>query len=250
LTGQLNEIKERVMAEGEKKSGGCMKMLGCGCLVVVILSVIAVVAVYQIAKKTMAAVAASVEQYTEEQPMELPKVALTEQQIQALNARVEAFGEAINAGQTPEPLVLEGDEINALIRANDEAKEIAESVYLTIEGEQIKAQISLSLDQFVEPLKEIPLPKALTQGLAEAIEGRYLNGKAGISAQMAQSRLQVYLESVQVGDKPLPEEIMSQLRTENLAKDATNDPETREALSKIESLQISNGRLVIAPKMQ
>jgi hypothetical protein len=167
-----------------------------------------------------------VDEYTDTEPMELPTLLLTQTELEELNQRLSEFGEAVREGEATEPLVLQGEEINALV-ANEE--EFRDHVYLTIEDDEIKGQISLPLDQL-------------------GFKGRYLNGAAGFRVVLQNGDLAVNVTSVEVKGKPFPEEFMQQLRAQNMAEGATEDPEVQAVLEKIESITVEDGRLTITPK--
>ena len=56
-----------------------------------------------------------IKNYTAEAPEELPVVELSEEEVEQIKQRSVAFKEAIEEGETPEPLVLTADEINDLM---------------------------------------------------------------------------------------------------------------------------------------
>ena len=76
-------------------------------------------------------------------PRELPKVEMPAEQRQALKDRVEAFRKAVEAGTPTEPLVLTSDDLNALIEENPELKG---KIYVKVEGDEVKGQVSIPLD--------------------------------------------------------------------------------------------------------
>ena len=66
---------------------------------------------------------------------------------QALKDRVEAFRKAVEAGTATEPLVLTSDDLNALIEENAELKG---KVYVKIEGDEVKGQVSIPLERLAD----------------------------------------------------------------------------------------------------
>jgi hypothetical protein len=214
-------------AAAPKKSNGCLKALGCGCLAVVVLLIVLGVGGFfglrHLVRKFTA-------EYTATEPRALPAVAMSDEQVQALMTRVKTFGEAVQAGQAVEPLVLRGDDLNALIRASA-AKELADSIYVTIADSQIRAEVSLSLDRF-----------------GKWTRGRYLNGRAAVTVSLRDGRLQAFCEGLEVNGKSLPDAAMSQLRQENLAKDASSDPKTAEVIARLESIEVRGDTLIVVPR--
>ena len=166
--------------------------------------------------------------YTQSAPMALPKVDLPPKELAALQARADKFFDAIEKQNEQAVLVLNEKELNALIGSADTARQFKDSIYLSIEGDQIKGQISLPLEKFLSSFK-----------------GRYLNGEAAIKVSLANGVLIVTMQSVKVGNKAVPEEAMQTLRQQNLAKDAYKDVRTAEKIRKLESITVKDGSIIV-----
>ncbi|HKI17629.1 MAG TPA: hypothetical protein VKA15_07100, partial [Isosphaeraceae bacterium] len=162
-------------------------------------------------------------------PRELPKVEMPAEQRTSLKKRVEEFGKAVQEGKAVEPLVLTGDDLNALIEEEPEFAELKGKVYLKIEKDELKGQVSFPLEKL---------------GLA-MLKGRYLNGEADLKASLSDGVLIVTLDSIEVNGKRVPEEAMANMRQENLAKDAYKNPKHAAILRKLESLEIKDGKIII-----
>jgi hypothetical protein len=163
-----------------------------------------------------------ISKYTDTVPMAIPAPDMPEEEVKALKERVDAFKKAVDEGEES-TLTLTGPELNALINSDDDMKGRAA---VDIEGEQLKGQVSIPF----------PFP-----GLGQ----RYLNGKASLKASLVDGVLIVTLQELEVKGKPLPPEVMSQLRAENLAQEAYKDPDNAKILRKIKSLEIKDGRVTI-----
>ena len=159
-------------------------------------------------------------------PQALPKVEMPAEQVKALKERVEAFRKAVEAGTSNEPLVLTSDDLNALIEDNPELKGV---IYVKVEKDEVKGQISLPLDK-------------LNFGM---VRGRYLNGEADFKASLSDGVLIVTIESVEVNGQKVPEDVMKELRKQNLAKDAYKDEKTSEMIRKLESLEVKDGKIIL-----
>ena len=85
-----------------------------------------------------------VNEYTATAPEQLPTVEMPAEKRQELKDRVEAFRKAVEAGTAIEPLVLTSDDLNALIEKNPELKG---TVYVKVEGDQVKGRVSFPLDK-------------------------------------------------------------------------------------------------------
>ena len=169
-----------------------------------------------------------VETYTGTAPEQLPKVEMSPEQRKTLEDRVEAFRKAVELGTPTEPLVLSSDDLNALIEKNDELKG---TVYVKIEGDEVKGRISF-------PLDKLQLPFAM-------VKGRYLNGEADLKASLFDGELIVHIDEIEVNGKKLPQEFMTDLRKQNVAKDVAKDPDNAQMLRKLESVQVKDGKVIL-----
>ena len=154
------------------------------------------------------------ERYTATAPRDLPKVAMPADELKALEDRVEAFRKAVEMGTPIEPLVLTSDDINALI---EDSPELKGKIFVKIEGKKLKGQVSIPLDA----LANVPF--------LGMFKGRYLNGEADLKASLQDGVLIVTLDSIEVNGQSPPEQMMTTLRQQNLAKDART--RTRRPLS-------------------
>jgi hypothetical protein len=143
---------------------------------------------------------------------------------------VKAFTAAVDLQKPGAALVLTEKEINTLIAHNASFKGLKDRVYVAIEGDQIKGQISYPLGKMG--------PMDLT--------GRYLNGEATFKVALQSGVLFVMMQSLKVAGKQPPEEFMQAFRQENLAKEACKDPDTTKALAKLDSITVRDGCLIIA----
>jgi len=202
---------------------------GCffyGCIIASILALLMVILISVVVYFGYRALNRYVEEYTATTPRELPKVDMPVEQRQALKDRVEAFRKAVDAGTSTEPLVLTSDDLNALIDDNPDLKG---KIYVKVEGDEVKGQVSIPLD-------------ALGLGM---LRGRYLNGEADLKASLQDGVLIVTLDSVEVNGQRPPEQFMTELRKQNLAKDAYKDEKTSRMIRKIESLEIKDGKVIL-----
>ncbi len=202
---------------------------GCligGCLSAVLLMVGGLVAVgvgsFWLYKQQVA-------QYTSDQPRQLPVVEVSPDELKALERRVEGFQEKVDKGETPEQLILTADDLNALIGKEEKLRG---KVFVTIEDGLIQADVSIPTDF---------LPGA---------KGRFFNGSVSADASLEDGVLIVTLESAEVNGTPVPEEVMVEIRKQNLAKDMYKDPNMAKKLRKFESLVIKDNRIVLTPKVE
>ena len=203
------------------------KRRGCffyGCLTCIVLALVtlllAVLAVRAVKNKVYA--------YTDAQPMQLPKVEMSDAEFDSLKQRVASFGDAMEQGKPVEPLILTERDINALLAKGANTKELADKVYVSVNGNQVKGQVSIPLS-----------------GLGWLGKGRYLNGEATFNVSLENGVLIVTAREIKVKGKALPESFMKRLRQENLAKDAYKNPENAEAIRKLDSIQVEDSRAII-----
>jgi len=195
---------------------------GClTCLVLLLLAAVLAVVAIRFFKNQVNA-------YTDSQPMKLPRVEMTDAEFQQLDQRVKAFGDAMEKGKPAEPLILAERDINGLIARAANLKELADKVYVAVNGNEVKGQVS------------IPLSRLGWLG-----KGRYLNGEATFNVSLENGVLMVTAREIKVKGKPLPETFMSQLRHENLAKEAYKEPKNAEAIRKLDSIQVQKSQMLI-----
>jgi hypothetical protein len=172
-----------------------------------------------------------VDQYTDKQSQTLPQVVVSENEAKALNARIDQFKEGIKTGSPIAPLILSGDDINKLIHSHPDWKELAGKVYVRMSGDKMEGDVSFPLTEIGGPLK-----------------GRYLNGSAAFTVHMTAGRLMLFVESVTVKGKALPEEFMKEFRSKNLAEDTNKDGKLTPVLNQLESISVANSHLQIIPR--
>lgn len=171
-------------------------------------------------------------QFTDTKPMALPALQMSQPEIEQVRARFDAFKKALNEGQSVGPLELTGNDINALIDSGKDLQSLRGRVFVSVEGDQLKGQVSF-------PLKETGLP---------LVKNRYLNGSAAFNVSFTNEVLHVAVVSITVKGKPLPELYMEKLRSENFAQGFSKDPQTMKSLEHLKSIEIKDGHLVVVPK--
>jgi hypothetical protein len=209
------------------------KQRGCffyGCVIASVLTVLLIIALALGAFVFYRFLSRTVEQYTSPTPRELPKVQISEDHRKEVMDRFKAFREGVKDGTASEPLILTGDDLNALV---EETPELKGKVFFSVEGEKIKGKVS------------IPLSNLMDIGM---LRGRYLNGEAEFKASLSNGILVVVLDSIEVNGQHLPEEAMANLRQQNLAKDITKDPDNAEMIRRFESIEIKDGKIIIKPR--
>ncbi len=234
--------------QGNKKrsSWGC---LFYGCLTIVLLGIVTMLIVgvggYYLVK-------GQVQKYTDKEPVAIATIEMNDEEIAAIEARLEAFGEmvsndvpndesadqppeaaAIEKNAPPDPgvteLVLTAKEINALISKKTELKG---HIFVRIEKGQISGDVSM-------PTDFLPLVGG----------GRYFNASATFDVSLDpaknQGLLEVRLVDAKVKGQPLPQQFLDAIASENFAQDIYDDPKMAKMLDRFESLRIEGDRLIL-----
>ncbi len=220
------------------KSGSGGKWLfgcGCGCLGLILVLVIGGYFAYG-KFQTMATDLIGGYTATEAVKVEIPP--LSQAEIDQSVAKFSAFQAGMAAGATPVPLVLSGQDINALIQHHPSFKALADRASVTLEDSTIRSQVSVNLDEL-----DIPVPF-----IADAVKGKYFNGVATFAVGMSAGRPALYIDGLEVNGAAIPSQFMTEFSKKNLFEDAVKDPEFSAMIDKIEDIRIENGELTIVPK--
>jgi hypothetical protein len=173
-----------------------------------------------------------VNKLTDAQPAALPTVHLSEIKMFQLHDRVDTFREDVKNGDPTPPLALSGDEINALIETDPNFSALKNHLFVTINSNELSAQISF-------PAEDLGLVR---------LRGRYVNATGVFDVGLTNSELNVMAESLMVKGKPLPTHFMRQVMGRNLAEKLNQDPRMVAGLSKLKSIEVKDGKLVVTAK--
>lgn len=220
------------------------KKRGClfyGCLSVTIVAVIMVVMVTIGVLIVRKAYLNTVSQFTDTAPTQFEPVKYSAAEQEALKARVQTFQSGVQQGRDGFELVLSADDLNVLIQ--DDAK-LRGKLFVAIEADRVKGRISLPLDEVIPA----EVRKQFTK-----LQGRYLNAEAGFRVALDSGALDVRLEEMTVRGQSLERNrflgsVVKDMKTRNLAQDIQNDPTARENISRLDSLQVRDGKIVIRGK--
>jgi len=172
-----------------------------------------------------------VNRLTDAQPAPLPTVQLPEIHMFQLHDRVDTFRDAVKDGDPAAPLALSADELNALIESDPQFAALKNHLFVTIDGSTLGAQISF-------PAEDLGL----------RLRGRYVNATGVFDVGLTNKELNVMAQSLLVKGKPLPTQFMRQILGRNLAEKLNQDPKTVTGLSKLKSIEVKDGKLVITPR--
>ncbi len=217
----MNDPMQYQAVQERKFPWGCL--IG-GCLTVMLLMVVGVGATMYAGYSFYVA---QVNNYTSPEPKTLPKLEYSEEQVKAVLDRVTSFKAAVKKGEVAEPFVLTAEDINALISSEEDIKD---KIFVTIADGKISAEASF-------PLGDI-LP---------GFSGRYFNGRISLKASLESGVLIVTLDDAEVNGKKVPEEFLSKMREENLAKNAYEDRKSAEFIRRFERLTIEDDKIILYP---
>lgn len=171
-------------------------------------------------------VSGQVAKYTSDHAVELPSVNISDDEVKAIEAKLETFKTQFESGDAPQELVITIDEINALIAGNSDLKG---HVYVKIVDGNLHADVSV-------PLDKLPIPGA---------KGRYFNGSVTLHVEMENGVLIAQVVDAEANRQQVPASVIEEMQDENLAKGMYDDPDTAKALSRCESLEIQADRIVL-----
>ena len=143
----------------------------------------------------------------------------------------EATDHPLHAAEGGIHLALSGDELNALILTDPNLRALKGQLYVSIEDNQVKGQLS------------VPTARV---GLG-VFRHRYLNGSGTFNVSLTNGTLYVSAQNLSVKGKPIPEKYMQQVRRQNLAQSFNDDPKISVGLNKLQSIEVKDGKLVIVP---
>ena len=206
----------------EKKSGSCLLY---GCLASIAFVLILVIGGglggYWFVK-------GQVTKYTSDEPADLPIVEVSDEELTAIEERVENFKDLVEKDEAPEDLVLTADEINALISKNDDLKG---RVYATIREGQVSGEVSIPTD------------------FAPGGKGRYFNAMATFNVSLDNGVLIVTLTDATVKGEKVPQQVIEGLGKQNLAKDIYKDPKVAEIFRRFDRLTIEEDKIILTPRL-
>lgn len=176
----------------------------------------------------------TVERYTSDTPMQVRAHRLPETDQEELDDRVEAFADAIEEGQSPEPLILSGEDLNSLLQKLWEDEEIPGEMALRIEDGRLRSDLSI-------PLK----PGFAIGPFNPDVVGRYLNGTVTFRLSLDENHLNADIERFVVNGKALPGWIVGAIEREFIDREILQNKDLREFTQKLARLQVSADSILL-----
>ncbi len=211
----------------EKKSGGrgCF-LYGCLSLVAVFILglVLVVVGVRHYINST-------IEQFTAAEPETMEPATLPEAEMRQLQERLRNFGQALQQTNEAAQLSLETRELNAVIATETRFNEVKDRLRVELQDDGMVCRVSLPLD---------PLSNLI---FLSRLKGRHLNATLNVQVTVANGVLQTSLKSATVKGTAIPPELLARLEEKLPWQEIQQNPEIQEALARLGSLKIRDGRL-------
>jgi hypothetical protein len=177
------------------------------------------------------------ERYSETTPMPLPASSMPAAEYQQLAQRVREFVTAANAKKGAAPLVLDSDDLNALIANHPDWELLRGKAHVGLVGDRVEAEVSVPLDELLGGLPG-----------TSKLQGRYLNGKATLTVGLADGVLDVSVQALRVKGEDLPPNVIAELRGRNLLEGVQANPQIERLEDWIESFAVKDGELTVRAK--
>jgi hypothetical protein len=207
-----------------RKRKGC---LFYGCLAATIMAILLAILAYG----SFRFLTNQVIKYTEDQPRDLPKIEVSDEEWQRIQQKLREFESAYEQGRE-HTLVLDEEEINAIIAMDENYKDLRGKVFILIPDNQVQAEISF-------PLAELQISR---------LKNRYMNGSAILDVGLKDGELKVFIKSLEVKGEPLDKAIADQLLQENVAKDLYDNPDAAKVIQKLQSVEVRDRKVFITSK--
>ena len=211
-----------------QKSGGGCGCFGTGCLialgVLLLLGLVVGIGGFFVAKQFR-------ENLTADHPVPVPVFPATEAQYSAVTSRLRAFSDAIKAHQGA-ALELSADDLNTLVAKDPDYADLRGKLFFTIEQDLLGVQASA-------PLGDMPIVGTL-------FRGRYFNGKASGEITVSQGTLRFVPHTLEANGKRLGPDAMKGLTTrfdDSLQREIRRRPDAVKALSRIDTLDVGDGKV-------
>jgi hypothetical protein len=188
---------------------------------------------------TRKAIQYAVENYTTNAPIEIPELQIASTEQKQITRTLQQNAQRIISSQGPREIVLSEQDLNVLIAQSPDLQKYKKQIYLKPDGDQLRAFLSLPLDQF-EPWKKFSKKMA-----GDKWGGRYLNGMAILNLSVTNGVLQVVPKKVVVRATTLPDDFINRFPWSALTDQANRSPDVKAVLEKIDRIETRDSKLHI-----
>ena len=164
-------------------------------------------------------------EYTEEKPAVIQHEAVNQKQQAHLNAKYNTIKDVIKNHKKAE-LKFTSEEFSQLMAYSPETKGFAKQAKFWLEGDKVKADLSISLDS---------IPK---------MKGRHLNGLFTFSVAVREQKMHLHIDECLVRGKPIAPSYLKILNSQNLVQLLSRQSDTS-FMEYIDTLEVADGKLII-----
>lgn len=214
------------MAENSKGKG-CVYY---GCITIVLVAILGVASLYFFSKYALKKY--FIDPYLATNSVAVAPVRLPKAIGDAAIERANRFRAQILSGTNAEPLILDGEELDYVVRMSPDGKDVKDRAALAITNSQILAQVSIPMD-------------ALQVGM---FRGRYLNGSAGFTLGLTNGGLVVNLQSLDVNGKPMPQQALQQMAAKGIVWQPQPTDKSAAIITNLQKIEIKDDKILLYPK--
>ena len=179
--------------------------------------------------------------FTDSKPMVFNENLLTTEEDKALKEKWSEFKTQKDLDLPTDPMELDADQLNHLIRTDPEFSPLRDKVHVTIEDTVVKTDISIPASMVKEVFPNIPN--------MSMIQNRFFNARAVLNLRLVNNELAIFLESLDVpGNKKIPDEYLNRLKNVDLLKDARFAGQVKKQFGNLRNLTVKNGKIVMIGK--
>lgn len=232
----MNRRRSKLIKEESSPFPKWADRLLLGSLVVAVFALVVALSFVYISRRVVDGL---IESYTDSAPEVLARQEVSQEEIEVLDRRIELFSAPEDIHSIREPLVLSDADINLLIQDHFEKESVRT-------GETPDQQYSIAFeDGRIRTRISIRLPNDFATGYFSKLNGRYVNGLATVKIAFIEGALDLHVDSFEVGGENLPGWMMRRLRRELDRVDFLEQPEVREFLKDVDSLEIVDGEVIL-----
>ena len=204
-----------------KKSTHKKILIICGIILGVIILVVAGILFY-----SDHAIREFKKEYTEDKPVEIHHEPITKTQQTKLATKYNSVKDVVKNHKKAE-LQFTSEELSQMLAFSPETKKYASQSKFWLEGDKIKADLSVSLDRIPH------------------LKGRYLNGLFTFSVQVKDGKIHYHVDECLVKGQPVNPMYLKLLNSQNVENILMQHSRTSNWNEFIESVEVKDGKLTI-----
>jgi hypothetical protein len=181
---------------------------------------------------------AYLDDFTDSKPIVFNEILLSTEEQVTLKEKWSTFKLEKNLGLPTDPMELDADQLNHLIRTDPDFSAMKDKVHLQIEGTTVRTDISLPASMVKEVFPNIP-----NVGM---FQNRYFNASAVVDLRLLRNEPAVYLLSLDMaGGNQIPDEYLNRLKNVDLLKDARFAGQFKKLFGNLSSLTVKDGKIMM-----